>query len=498
MAFFDAFGGVRRDWKLVVGLACLFLWTWLHYWGGAYSLRGFSIDVANARWALNIASCMVALGVTAVVALRSGTDPRARLSIARALQWAGCVAGLGGTAVALALVRMPVAQTGLVDAAALVSGALTGVGEGCFLCLWCTMTSYFGLRAALAYNVVALGASGLAFLACNVCPDWFAQVVGLACPIVGLVCAGAMRRQALEAFGGQMEGPDAQTTGLLGNREFLQLMAIALVFGVSCGFVNASFELVPAAQYRAACHWVVVGTILAASLSFACAFVWKLSAWSLAFKVSLPLMALAYLLLPHAAYGLVGPGIHSLGYQYFFVAFWPLLGAPQLRRDVPAIASVAVGLFVAYAGQALGLAVWNLACSGIGVAAGQPALAYASGVAMLAAVLVAVLFERPGFGWGSVRPGTEVAVVAKPADYSTVLDRIRQVYGLSPREAEVCALLGRGRNRQFVADELVISLETAKTHATNVYRKLGVHSQQELLDVIEMTQNELARKSAAA
>ena len=45
-----------------------------------------------------------------------------------------------------------------------------------------------------------------------------------------------------------------------------------------------------------------------------------------------------------------------------------------------------------------------------------------------------------------------------------------------------------------MADELGISLETAKTHATNVYRKLGVHSQQELLDVIETTQDTLGRE----
>ena len=77
-------------------------------------------------------------------------------------------------------------------------------------------------------------------------------------------------------------------------------------------------------------------------------------------------------------------------------------------------------------------------------------------------------------------------------DYRQVMQRIRDDYALSPREFDVCMLLGRGRNRQFVASELSISLETAKTHTTNVYRKLGVHSQQELLDVIEMVRNTLA------
>ena len=34
---------------------------------------------------------------------------------------------------------------------------------------------------------------------------------------------------------------------------------------------------------------------------------------------------------------------------------------------------------------------------------------------------------------------------------------------------------------------LTISLSTAQTHSRNIYRKTGVHSRQELLDLIEDT-----------
>ena len=115
---------------------------------------------------------------------------------------------------------------------------------------------------------------------------------------------------------------------------------------------------------------------------------------------------------------------------------------------------------------------------------------------MFALVVAAVTFEHPAFGWGTVRPGEAPKSGSGNRDlpYEALIERIRTDYGLSPREHDVCLLLGRGRNRQFVADELGISLETAKTHATNVYRKLGVHSQQELLDVIETTQDTLGRE----
>ena len=54
-------------------------------------------------------------------------------------------------------------------------------------------------------------------------------------------------------------------------------------------------------------------------------------------------------------------------------------------------------------------------------------------------------------------------------------------------------MLAKGRNRPYICSELTISTETAKTHIKNVYRKTGVHSHQELLDMVEKTQQETLR-----
>ncbi|MFR3091955.1 MAG: response regulator transcription factor [Eggerthella lenta] len=53
-----------------------------------------------------------------------------------------------------------------------------------------------------------------------------------------------------------------------------------------------------------------------------------------------------------------------------------------------------------------------------------------------------------------------------------------------PRETEVFDLLARGRSIPYVRDALVISRETAATHAKHVYAKLDVHSRQELIDLV--------------
>ena len=51
---------------------------------------------------------------------------------------------------------------------------------------------------------------------------------------------------------------------------------------------------------------------------------------------------------------------------------------------------------------------------------------------------------------------------------------------LTPREAEVLELLQEGRRTPQIAHGLSIGVETVRTHARNIYRKLGISSRRDL------------------
>ena len=58
-------------------------------------------------------------------------------------------------------------------------------------------------------------------------------------------------------------------------------------------------------------------------------------------------------------------------------------------------------------------------------------------------------------------------------------------HSLTPREAEVLALLARGRNAAYIQESLTLSRNTVKSYVARVYSKLDVHSHQELIDLVE-------------
>ena len=58
-------------------------------------------------------------------------------------------------------------------------------------------------------------------------------------------------------------------------------------------------------------------------------------------------------------------------------------------------------------------------------------------------------------------------------------------YLLSRRESEVMFLLAKGHNASFIQDKLCISRSTAKTHINHIYKKLDIHTQQELLTMVD-------------
>ena len=94
-----------------------------------------------------------------------------------------------------------------------------------------------------------------------------------------------------------------------------------------------------------------------------------------------------------------------------------------------------------------------------------------------------VLFDsrRVSGLWGARLRSVEAAI-PDDGEFARLLE---EKFGLTPREGEIAVLLSKGRSEPYIAETLFLSRSTVQTHAHNAYVKMGVHSRQEFLDVLE-------------
>ncbi len=77
-----------------------------------------------------------------------------------------------------------------------------------------------------------------------------------------------------------------------------------------------------------------------------------------------------------------------------------------------------------------------------------------------------------------------------PGDHATEatleqrIAAIPERFGVSSREAQIMLLFAQGHSANWIAEDLVISKNTVRSHIRSIYTKLDVHSRRELLDFL--------------
>jgi two-component system, NarL family, response regulator LiaR len=86
--------------------------------------------------------------------------------------------------------------------------------------------------------------------------------------------------------------------------------------------------------------------------------------------------------------------------------------------------------------------------------------------------LVAVIFAVMGVWAGLKLTRKKTVIVTVPAaDFKVDEGKVKDL-GISKREYEVLELMAKGLSNQEIADRLFVSLNTVKTHSSNLFLKL--------------------------
>ena len=206
--------------------------------------------------------------------------------------------------------------------------------------------------------------------------------------------------------------------------------------------------------------------------------------------------------------GVIQGELMSIAYNLFILMVWCLLANVANRTDLSYVRVFGWGRGASAAGTTVG---WFAGASLAPVLVENPSNMVALAMGMVFVLLVVsmvILNERTigmalrktrnaqtDQGTGDFFPrgrGPEGAGGASDGDgapregaWTKSCNALAEQAGLSLRERDVLFLLGKGYTIEYIAGELGISFNTAKSHIRNVYAKAGVHSKQELQSLIE-------------
>lgn len=395
---------------------------------------------------------------------------------------------------------------GTVGSIALIGGSILGIAwsvlaviligssEAVLMLFWLR----FYTEASVNYSGVSLGAS--AVLGSLICFFTFHLTFEVSIFILIILPAASGILLINVTKGIPLRKNDPQGSGIRdwdsARRPFwkttAQLMAMALFFGVLQGCSSSTTTLMPAAA-----PFTVLGATLAGIVLFLTYLKSKrqpnlgpiINSSLLIFMAGMMLLAFNIPYLSQFAAFLVMTGFIT----YFILT---LIFIIDLCRTFDLDTTKTVGL-----NQALEYAMFT-----IGIIAGNylwgvfetnelfPFAVSFMAIFVLCAIALFLTNERAPWeaAFYKPKPAKDDSADAESHDSATMIPKevdtlllLSERYALTPREIEVFTFLSKGRNAEFIQNALFISNHTVKTHIYNIYKKMNIHSLQDLLDILD-------------
>lgn len=353
----------------------------------------------------------------------------------------------------------------------IVGGMLTAVSKAAMI----SMVLVFGLApgSALAYAFVSV-VIALAYL-----PQTFLMSGRVFDDTRHLEEAAAAKRA------GQAKQPRQTVGAMLQNGLWTPLVHIVLfgaVFGIIHTFPTGSGHT---PELRTLFH--LLGVLLACAWALV-AFrsgkgeVTLARIWHFATRATFPVIMVGLFLMPlikTAAYP-IPEVLSQLGLTLYAISLLAAVAMVSRSTQRSPFVIVALCLFVFYLGRTVGL-LGPLLIHGA-MPFDSVSFSVVSAVSFL--LLVAAMFEIPIMTNMKTFWGLEKKTTPR-GHYDEVLRRrcaeIASESELTKREQEILFRLLQGQRPQAIADDLVISINTTRTHIQRIYAKTGVHSEGELL-----------------
>lgn len=359
-----------------------------------------------------------------------------------------------------------------------------GIAVASGFSVWEGLSARGHFRRGLFVHGIAFAAGGGIFLACMVC------LPSLSCAVVcELFLALSVMLALFIAPRSEEPEPEPVESTAAFFRRVVHLDIVTYI-------VNAAFGFAFVLLYQLGTVYLLVAMALAVLVNLCvtlCIGRDRVLPFVGAIRITMAFVttALVCYACPSDVLKLVGLGVIVSFWFVFRTVNAGSLAEMSLRNGFSSLYANIRGKLSSNVGFAIGIA---LGMGAVTIGTGGQASRYVA-LALVAASVLSALFllpfenesDAPGFrtlSLVSVGGAGDGARAGKSTAEKCAL--LVRRYKLSQREAEVLAYAVKGRNARHVAERLCITESTAKTHFANIYRKVNVHSQQELLDLIDL------------
>ncbi len=217
------------------------------------------------------------------------------------------------------------------------------------------------------------------------------------------------------------------------------------------------------------------------------------------YLIILPLLVVTLVLFPFVrnvsidVAGFIG----TFSFQLFDIICWVIMSDSAFQNQTPTTRVLVHGRLAYFTAMLLGTAVgYYLALNDLFKDKDLFTQLCLGGVVVLVIVTTIVLKESELFSNSQhydsktqtdvVTDDSASAVIPNAEEvFQCKAQLIAQRYNLTQREFDVFLLLSKGRSNKLIEERLFISSHTVDSHVTHIYRKCGVHSRQEIMDLIE-------------
>lgn len=345
-------------------------------------------------------------------------------------------------------------------------------------CLWAEVFCQMGTTSMVVYGGGSCVAAFVVYCLVSTMMQPYAVVATALLPVLSLACLWASFRLV------PRETPRTKEVSYPVPWKIVAIMGIAGVLSGLTGVVLGE------AANLGAVHRIWA-TACAGALMLYMAL-WRPSMFDMRMmtQVCLAVTVVALIFVPGVAmgFGQVVSFLMKLAYVWFTVFVIAVLANLAYRFDLPSLRLFAIARACSESGIFVGVMLRE-AIGRSDIVLDAPTLAGASLVGF-ALVGICVLIWRSektvNADWGAAGISLENGGrVESPRE--RLIARCGQVaseFGLTERETEMLMLIGQGKTRSQIEQELFLSQNTVKTHIRHLYAKLGVHSKEEACALI--------------